>query len=311
MPPVAVVGRPNAGKSTLLNALAGRRASIVSPKRQTTRAVVRAQFQCGDTAAMLEDTPGWQGRYVDTFSRTLNAGAEQSAAAAAVVVYVVAALDWHDEDAQLLLRLPPQCRIIIAVNKTDLLAKRDMLLPFFANINKVCRQHSISPRAIIPVSALKRRGLQPLMDEVAKAMEDATNANTKTTTGGETINNGANNKTAENIDNDDVAFSYAEILREKLFMHLDGELPYRAAVIARLMPRRGKTLRIAADVYVEKESQKAIVIGTGGAALKKTATAARRRMEQLAGEKVFLTVRVRARKWRQDAGLLSKMRIGA
>lgn len=319
--PVAVVGRPNAGKSTLLNALAGCRASIVSPKRQTTRAVVRARFQCGGLAAVWEDTPGWQARYVDTFSRTLNAGAEQSAAAASVVVYVVAALDWHVEDVQLLLRLPPQCRIIIAVNKTDLLAKRDMLLPFFADINAVCQKHSVSPRAIVPVSALRKRGLQPLLDEVAKAMTETANAGFATAAdnhqsesinkgGGVIDNNVANHKTADRINDDDADFSYAEILREKLFMQLGGELPYRAAVIARTMPRRGKTLRITADVYVEKESQKAIVIGAGGAALKKTATAARRRMEQLAGEKIFLTVRVRARKWRQDNRLLSQMRIG-
>lgn len=301
--PVAVVGRPNAGKSTLLNALAGKRASIVSPKRQTTRAVVRAKLECCGLPVVLEDTPGWQARYGDSFSRMLNTGAEQSAAAAAVVVYVVAAQQWHGEDLQLLLRLPPQCRIIIAVNKTDLLASRDMLLPFFAEVAGVCESHSLSLCAIVPVSALKRRGLRALTDEVAKALP--------------VVNVGNNINNADAIDKtakaaiDDAAFSYAEILREKLFMQLGGELPYRAAVVARTMPRRGKTLRINADVYVEKESQKAIVIGAGGAALKKTATAARRRMEQLAGEKVFLTVRVRTRKWRQDAGLLSQMRIGA
>ncbi|MGI9338172.1 MAG: GTPase Era [Gammaproteobacteria bacterium] len=306
--PVAVVGRPNAGKSTLLNALAGHRASIVSHKPQTTRAVVRCQ--CRGLPVILEDTPGWQARYGDSFSRTLNAGAEQSASAAAVVVYVVAALNWHDEDLQLLLRLPPQCRIIIAVNKTDLLAKRDMLLPFFAEVDAICKANQLSPCAIIPVSALKKRGLLPLLDEVAKVLPAVDNANAKTLPDNKS-NKSGNIKNAEIDGNDDVAFSFAEILREKLFLRLDGELPYRAAVIARTMPRRGKTLRVSAEVYVEKESQKAIVIGAGGEALKKTATAARRRMEELAGEKIFLTVRVRARKWRQDSRLLSQMRIGA
>ena len=296
---VAVIGRPNAGKSTLLNALAGRKASIVSHKRQTTRAVVRAVCTCGTAQAVFEDTPGWQARYGDSFSRTLNSGAEQSAAAAAVVVYVVAALDWHEEDNKLLQRLPPQCVLIVAVNKIDLVAQRNMLLPFFATINDACK-----PNAIVPISALKKRGLQPLLDEVAKvlAADDNASATTKTKT-----LTAAENK---NTESEDATFAFAEILREKLFIGLGGELPYRAGVIAHYLPRRGKTLRIAADVYVEKESQKAIVIGAGGAALKKMATAARHDMEKLAGEKICLIVRVRARKWRQDDDLLLQMRIG-
>ena len=285
---VAVVGRPNAGKSTLINALAGRKAAIVSRKRQTTRGVVRAQVTHNGANILFCDTPGWQARYGDSFSRALNAGAEQTASNAAVVVYVVEALVWHDEDDDLMLRMPPDAVLIVAANKTDTLGKdRDLLLPFMAEIN---RRHL--PRAIVPVSALKKRGLTPLLDEVINALPEKKQAPVKE-------------------HKEDAEFLFAEALREKLFVGLGGELPYRAGVIAHCPPRKGKTMQVAADIYVEKESQKAIVIGAGGAALKKIATAARRDMEKIAGEKICLTVRVRARKWRQDGELLAQMRIGA
>ena len=284
---VAVVGRPNAGKSTLINALAGRKAAIVSRKRQTTRAVVRAQVTHNGANILFCDTPGWQARYGDSFSRALNAGAEQTAAAAAVVVYVITALEWHEEDESLLRRFAPGIALIVAVNKTDAVENRDLLLPFMAKVDEQCK-----PRAIVPISALKKRGLTPLLDEVAKALPKKQN-------------------TAAKEHKEDAEFLFAEALREKLFAGLGGELPYRAGVTAHCPPRKGKTMQVAADIYVEKESQKAIVIGAGGAALKKIATAARRDMEKIAGEKICLTVRVRARKWRQDGELLAQMRIGA
>ena len=284
---VAVVGRPNAGKSTLINALAGRKAAIVSRKRQTTRAVVRAQVQHNGANILFCDTPGWQARYGDSFSRALNAGAEQTASNAAVVVYVITALEWHEEDESLLRRFAPGIALIVAVNKTDAVENRDLLLPFMAKVDEQCK-----PRAIVPISALKKRGLTPLLDEVAKALPKKQN-------------------TAAKEHKEDAEFLFAEALREKLFAGLGGELPYRAGVIAHCPPRKGKTMQVAADIYVEKESQKAIVIGAGGAALKKIATAARRDMEKIAGEKICLTVRVRARKWRQDGELLAQMRIGA
>ncbi len=295
VPIVAVVGRPNAGKSTLINAAAGHKAAIVSRRRQTTRASVRALCERNGAQFMLADTPGWQAKRGDSFNRALNAGAERAAGEAAAIIFTVPALCWGAEENRLLEKIGEHPALVVAANKTDLLSDRNLLLPFFAKVDEICK-----PRAIVPVCALKNRGVGELLDAVIKTLPPQTVAAASAQPSQSPM---ANITTAEK------EFLFAEALREKLFIALGEELPYRAAVLASCPPRRGRTLRVDAEIFVEKESQKAIVVGAAGAKLKKLASAARRDMEKIAGEKVFLAVRVRAKKWRQDKQLLAQMRV--
>ncbi|MGU9952092.1 MAG: GTPase Era [Gammaproteobacteria bacterium WSBS_2016_MAG_OTU1] len=297
---VAIVGRPNVGKSTLLNALIGDKASIVSHRRQTTRGIIRAAYRHQQSQIILLDSPGWQTRHADDFNRRLNAGAEWAANAADVVVFMLTSL-WSDEDEKFLACLPSNLPVIAAVNKVDLVKNKRDLLPF-ANALQQRRDFA----AIVPLCARRGSGIKQLSDEIIAVLPVSPPLF-------------ADNHNDD--DNDNVSFTvddffWAEIIREKIFRALGDELPYSIGVIAKQENKqetdKKDILRISAEIYAERESQKAIIIGDGGSQLKKIATSARRDMEHAAGQKIFLTIRVFARPhWRRNANLLSQMRIGA
>ena len=304
---VAIVGRPNVGKSTLINALAGGKVSIVSHRRQTTRGILRAAFVHSGSQCGLLDSPGWQTRHGGTFNRRLNAGAEWAATAADVVVFVCAAPQWTKEDADFLSRLPAALPMVAAVNKTDLAADNAALLPLADDVR---RQRDFA--AIVPLCARRGQGISVLKDEVTALLPESPplfDDEEITTVGGADANTvlPLRDKMAANAD-----FFLGELLREKVYHALGDELPYSIGVLVRRTGMRGKAAAVSARILVERESQKAIVIGAGGAQLKKIAAAARYDMERALGERVYLTVRVKvAADWRRNENLLRQMRVGA
>ena len=282
----ALVGRPNAGKSTLLNALAGGKRSIVSRRAQTTRGIVRAVCETAGAQIVFLDTPGWQDRRLDSFNRKLNRGAERAARDADVLVFVVAALSWTSADARLLSRLPPERTTIAAITKSDAAADKNLLLPFIAELS-ARREFA----ALIPVSGLRGDFVPDLAREIAARLPPAPRMF----------------ETAEEGEMP-LKFALAECLREKLFARLGAELPYGLGVTARVRGD-GKLLRVEADILVEREGHKRMVIGRDGETLKRAATAARKEMEIMTGGKVHLATRVKAKEWRESANLLREMGI--
>ncbi|MBE8158291.1 MAG: GTPase Era [Betaproteobacteria bacterium] len=290
---VAIVGRPNVGKSTLVNALAGVKTSIVSRRRQTTRGVVRAVCERGGGQLILLDSPGWQTVRGDDFSRTLNGGAQWAAARADLVLFMTTEAEERkrkaaDEDSVFLASLPKLPPVAAAVNKIDLVKNKRELLPAADRLSRL-RDFAF----IMPLSAKSGEGVEQLADEMLARLPESP----ALFSGGAAA---------------DQDFFFGELLREKLFRALNDELPYRIGVVARRQKNGGGALRVSAEIYVERDSQKAVVIGSGGAALKQLASAARRDMERAARQKIFLTVRVIVRpQWRRDVQLLARMRIGA
>lgn len=283
---VAVVGRPNAGKSTFVNALAGRKVTIVSRRRQTTRGVVRAVCEHKDAQIVLLDSPGWQSGRGGKFSRAINGGALWAAESADAVVFMLTP-KWGEEDEELLNRLPDNIKVTAAINKIDLVKNKKTLLPF---VDELRARRNFS--AVVPLCALRGDGVEVLADEVANMLPSSP-------------------ALFASDDCEDRDFLLAELLREKLFRFLRGELPYRVGVLA-VSEKESQVLHVRAEIYVERDTQKAIVIGGGGETLKTISSAARRDMERLSGGKVFVRARVLVRPaWRQDAKLLAKMRIGA
>lgn len=283
----ALVGRPNAGKSTLLNALAGGKRSIVSRRAQTTRGVVRAVRELEGAQIVFLDTPGWQDRRRSGFDRRLNRGAERAARDADVLIFVVAALSWSSADARVLSRLPGDRPLLAAITKSDAASDKGALLPF---IGELAARRDFA--ALVPVSGLRGDFVEDLAREIARHLPAAGRIFPDSESGGMPLE-----------------FGLAERLREKLFARLGEELPYGLGVTARCR-REGGLLRVDAEILVERESHKRMVIGRGGEALKRAATAARKEMEEMTGGKVHLTAHAKVKNWREDAKLLREMRVG-
>ena len=283
----ALVGRPNAGKSTLLNALAGGKRSIVSRRAQTTRGVVRAVREVEGAQIIFLDTPGWQDRRGDDFNRRLNRGAERTALDADVLIFVSAALSWTSADAKLLERLPPERPLIAAITKSDAVADKGLLLPFMEELS-ARRDFS----ALVPVSGLRGDFVEDLAREIGRFLPEGGRIFADAESGGMPLE-----------------FDLGECLREKLFSRLGAELPYGLGVVARAR-WDGRLLRVDAEILVERGSHKGMVIGRGGELLKRAATAARKEMEEMTGGKVHLTTRVKARDWRDNPKLLREMGVG-
>ena len=291
---VAVIGRPNVGKSTLTNALVGAKVSITSNRPQTTRHRLLgiATFAAGkDRPAgqiVLVDTPGLhkqQGKFsASAMSRVMNRAARGALEEVDAALMVVEAGRWDEEDtlAYNVLR-DAGIPVVLVVNKVDRLKDKAALLPFLAQVGQV-REFA----AVHPVSALKRNGLEALVKDVLGLLPEAPPAF------GE-----------DEITDRSERFLAAELVREQLMRQLGAELPYATTVEIEHFTTedspKGELARIGAVIWVERESQKAIVIGKGGARLKDIGSKARQQMEHLFGRKVFLETWVRVREgWSDD-----------
>lgn len=286
---VAIVGRPNVGKSTLLNRIVGCKLSITSRKPQTTRQRVTGIITRPDAQIVLVDTPGYQTEYKSTLNRMMNRSVASSLQGVDAIVWMVEALKLDERDHAVGKLLPRQLPVVLAINKTDRAGDRLLLLPFIERLSKL-RDFA----AIVPISATKGTQVGELLDALVALLPQ-----------------GPRLYDADEMTTESERFLAAELLREKLFRLLGDELPYAAGVEINEFKLDGGMRRIHAVITVEKDAQKAIVIGKRGEKLKMVATQARRDMEQLFGGKVFLEVWVKVRRgWADNVAALRRMGYG-
>lgn len=283
---IAIVGRPNVGKSTLLNKLIGEKISIVSRKAQTTRHRITGILTKDDAQFVFVDTPGFQTKYSNALNRAMNRGVTQTLSDVDVVIFVVEAGRYDAKDKAVVRLLPKDRPVILVVNKTDLQKDRAALLPFLA---EVAADHDYA--AVIPVSAAKGRQTDDLLNEAKKHLP----------------NDGLMFPEDDLTDKSE-RFLASEYIREKVFRLLGDELPYATAVEIERFETEGDLRRIFAAIVVDREGHKAIVIGKGGEQLKRIASEARQDMERLFGGKVYLEIWVKVKSgWNDDERLLKSL----
>ena len=284
---VALIGRPNVGKSTLQNSLVGFRVSIVSPKPQTTRHRILGIATRPGAQMLFVDTPGMHADAKRAINRQLNRAARGAIEEVDVLVHVVEAGRWNDEDERVWQALKTAGKpVLLAVNKIDTLKSRDALLPFIATATQG-RDYA----AVLLVSARRADGLKELEREIVARLPLAPPVY------GE-----------DEITDRSERFLAAELVREQLMRQLGQELPYSCTVeIEQYGEREDGVAEIGAVIWVERAGQKAIVIGAAGARLKEVGTAARLAMERLFERRVFLKLWVRVREnWSDDEAALKR-----
>ena len=285
---VALVGRPNVGKSTLLNRLVGSKISITSSRPQTTRSRVTGIVTRPDAQVEFVDTPGFQTEHRSALNRAMNRGVTAGLQDVDAIIWLVEALQYRARDAAVGALLPRGRPVILAINKTDAIRDRARLLPFIARMAEL-RAFD----AIVPISAEKGWQVEELLDAIIRLLPE-----------------GPPLHEADDMTTASERFLAAELLREKVFRLLGDELPYASGVEIDRYRQAGELRSIHASIVVDKESQKAIVIGKGGSQLKEIGTQARRDMERLFGGKVYLETRVKVRRgWVDSAAALKRMGI--
>jgi len=283
---IAVVGRPNVGKSTLVNRLVGEKISIVSRKAQTTRHRITGILTNDDAQFVFVDTPGFQTKFSNALNRAMNRGVTTTLNDVDVVLFVVEAGRFDAKDKAVLKLLPADRPAILVVNKIDQLKERNALLPFLAEVSAA---HDFA--AVVPVSAAKGKQTDQLLEETRKYLP----------------NDGLMFPADELTDKSE-RFLAAEYIREKLFRLLGDELPYATTVEIEKFEVEGAMRRIYAAVVVDRDSHKAIVIGKGGESLKRIASEARQDMERLFDGKVYLEIWVKVKSgWTDDERLLKSL----
>ena len=286
---IGIAGRPNTGKSSLLNRLVGEKVSIVSAKPQTTRHLVTGILTRPDCQYIFVDAPGQQARAKNALNRRLNRRATEAARDADVALFVVEALRFGPEDHAVLEKIPAAQRMVAAVNKIDTLKNPAQLIPYLDRLSKT-REFA----AIVPVSAKTGKNVPELLAALREALPE-----------------GPATYPADQLTDRDERFFAAELLREKLFEEMGEDMPYRCEVVVDSFKEEGRLRRIEATILVERDSQKPIVLGAGGGRLKRMATAARKDMEKLFGGKVYLGTWVKVRKaWTDDARILRQLGYG-
>jgi GTP-binding protein Era len=283
---VAFAGRPNAGKSSLINALLGEKLAIVSDKAQTTRHLLTGVLTTENCQYLLVDLPGYQTLHPGMLNRALNRRALEAVRDCDLVTLVVEALRYGSEDRTVLGRIPRDARIVVAVNKIDLVRDRAALLPF---LQRLSQERDFA--ALVPVSARSGENLPELLRVLREGLPEGPAAYPE-----------------NQLSDRNERFFAAEILREKLFRRLGEELPYSCEVAVESFREEGRLRRIEATILVGRDSHKPIVIGKGGATLKRIASDARREMETRFGGKVALGVWVKVKRdWSSDARALRQL----
>ena len=283
---IAIVGRPNVGKSTLLNHLIGQKISITSRKAQTTRHRITGILTEEDTQFVFVDTPGFQTQHTNALNRGMNKVVTNSLRDVSVVLFVLEARHFDERDEQVLKLLPLDRPVILVINKADLMQDKNELLPFIQQIAAL--RHFA---AIVPVSARQGKHLDTLLDAIRPFIPE-----------------GEHLYAEDEITDRNERFLAAELLREKIFRFTGEELPYSVSVIIEQFKLEGKLRRIHAAILVDKDAHKAMLIGAKGEKLKEIATQARLDMEKLFDGKVFLEVFVKVRSgWADSAHMLKSL----
>lgn len=283
---ISIVGRPNVGKSTLLNHLIKQKISITSRKPQTTRHRIQGILTESQSQFIFVDTPGFQTRYRSELNQAMNRVVMQTLHGVDVVMFVIEAAKFDRQDEMVLKRLPSDRPVMLIINKIDLLANKMQLLPFMQEMAE--KFHFAE---MIPVSALQNQSLSELTAAIRKylpinpplfAEDDITDCSER--------------------------FLAAELLREKIFRQIGEEVPYSVSVIIEQFAVEGNLRRIHACILVDRPNQKAIIIGKQGKKMKEIATQARKDMETLFGSKVYLEVWVKVKSgWADDGSVLKNL----
>lgn len=283
---IAIVGRPNVGKSTLLNRLVGEKISIVSRKAQTTRHRITGIVTNDDAQYVFVDTPGFQTKHTNALNRAMNRGVTQTLSDVDLVLFVIEAGRYDAKDQSVVKLLPKDRPVILVINKTDQIKERNTLLPFLAQVSA-----EFDYAAIVPISAAKGRQTDDLLSEARKYLP----------------NDGLMFPEDDLTDKSE-RFLAAEYIREKVFRLLGDELPYATTVEIERFEVEGNLRRIFAAIVVDRDGHKAIVIGKGGESLKRIASEARQDMERLFDGKVYLEIWVKVKSgWNDDERLLKSL----
>lgn len=283
---VAIVGRPNVGKSTLLNHVLGLKLSITSRKAQTTRHRLLGIHTTDDAQFLFVDTPGFQQKHINALNRTLNRTVTQVLSEVDVVLFVVEPNKLGDADRKVLSLLPRNQPVLLVINKADLLEDKAELLPLIESLGQ-----EFDFADIIPVSAKRNLNLDQLLSAVRVHLpeQDAIYGEDELTDRSE-------------------RFLAAELLREKIFRLLGDEVPYAVTVEIEKFEQEGNLRRIHAAIIVDKDSQKPMLIGKGGEKLKRISTEARQDMEKLFDGKVWLETWVKVKSgWADDERALKSL----
>ena len=287
---VAVIGRPNVGKSTLVNALVGAKVSIVSNRPQTTRHRLLGIATFPEGQLLLVDTPGIHREQKRAMNRIMNRAARGALAGVDAALLVVVAGRWDEEDGLAFDALREAgVPVVLVVNQVDRIKDKTTLLPYLQTVTEG-REFA----GVVPLSALKRKGLEQLVSTVLPLVpaQDALYGE-------------------DEITDKSQRFLAGELVREQLMRQLGNELPYATTVEIESFTVDGTMLRIGAVIWVEREGQKAIVIGKAGSRLKEISTKARMGMERLFEAKVFLETWVRVREgWSDDEAALKALGYG-
>jgi GTP-binding protein Era len=286
---IAIVGRPNVGKSTLLNHLIGQKLCITSRKPQTTRHLILGVKTAEETQMIFVDTPGMHRGGKHAMNQRMNRAASSVLHDVDVVIWVVDRAIWTEEDNQVLERLKGvEHPVVLVINKIDEVADKSVLLPLIAAYSDR-REFA----AIVPVSALQKTGLDTLEHALLPHLPVSDFIYPE-----------------DQLTDKSERFFAAEIIREKIIRQLGEELPYQTAVEIEQFVQDGNLLRIAGLILVEKEGQKKIVIGDGGERLKKIGQQARIDMEEMFGHKVMLKLWVKVRRgWADSERTLNSLGI--
>lgn len=284
---VAVVGRPNAGKSTLVNAIVGHKVSIVTHKAQTTRHRILGIKSDTRYQLILVDTPGFHLEARQTINKMMNKAALSALYDVDAVIFVIEACKWHGEEDNLLQRLKQiKAPVVAVINKTDLIEDKERLLPFIAELSE-----KYSFQSIMPLSAKTCEGLPALENEIVKQLPL-----------------GKPLYEFDDITDKSMRFQAAELIREQLYLKLKQELPYAVTVEIEAFEESQELCRIAAVIWVARENHKGIVIGKNGASLKSIAKNSRLSMQSAFCKTVYLDVWVKVKTgWNDDERALRKL----
>jgi len=284
---VAIVGRPNVGKSTLLNHLLGQKLSITSRKPQTTRHRILGIVTRDKTQAIYVDTPGIHGAENKAINRYMNRAATSALRDVDLVLFVVDGTKWVPDDELVLERLQSaKAPVVLVVNKVDNVDEKEKLLPHIEALSQ-----RMAFANVLPVSALKGHNLDRLHEVVSTYLPFSPPF-----------------FEADQITDKSQRFLAAEMVREKIMRQLGEEIPYELTVDIDDFKKEGRLLRINATILVEREGQKKIVIGEGGQRLKRIGTESRLDMEKLFGNKVMLTLWVKVKGgWSDDERALKNL----
>lgn len=283
---IAIVGRPNVGKSTLLNHILGLKLAITSRKAQTTRHRLLGIHSTDDTQYIFVDTPGFQQKHLNALNKSLNRTVTQVLTEVDVVLFVIEPMKLGEADERVLQLLPKNTPVILVVNKADLMGDKNNLLPLIQDFDLL---HPFV--SIVPVSAKKNLYLDDLLAAAREQLPEQ-----------EAIYE------ADELTDKNERFLASEMIREKIFRLLGDEIPYSIAVEIERFEMDKKLRRISAAIIVDKESQKPMLIGKKGAKLKQISTEARQDMEKLFGGKVFLETWVKVKGgWADNARALKSL----